>query len=155
MKDPAASSGEWTRIKKFITHESATMSETFDAINLAEHFHLRSMQVPSAPRGLEARFLAAYGVDAADPAVGSVSGKLLRPRHEHESVSIDSAGIYMTPSSRHLDRGSGVTDRGQYERPQFVFGASGAAALYRREMLEDVAPMLGVGIGLAMRRVEI
>ena len=76
---------------------------------------------------------------AAEPAVGSVSGKLLRPRHARERVLIDSAGIYMTPSSRHLDRGSGVADRGQYERPQFVFGASGAAALYRRDMLEEVA----------------
>jgi GT2 family glycosyltransferase len=69
-----------------------------------------------------------------DPATGSVTGKLIRsPR------VIDSTGIYMTPNVRHLDRGSEEQDRGQYERCQYVFGASGAAAFYRRQMLQDVA----------------
>jgi GT2 family glycosyltransferase len=44
----------------------------------------------------------------------------------------------MQPSQRHLDRGAGEVDRGQYDREELVFGASGAAACYRRAMLEDV-----------------
>jgi GT2 family glycosyltransferase len=74
-----------------------------------------------------------------DSRVGSVSGKLIRFAEVDGSSLIDSTGIYMTPSLRHLDRGSGELDRGQYNRVQYVFGASGAAALYSRRMLEDVA----------------
>ena len=57
-----------------------------------------------------------------DPRVGSVSGKLLRHPTVESSSLIDSTGIYMTPSLRHLDRGSGEPDRGQYDRMQYVFG---------------------------------
>ncbi|HSF20287.1 MAG TPA: glycosyltransferase family 2 protein [Vicinamibacteria bacterium] len=71
--------------------------------------------------------------------VGTASGKLLRPAREDSSPLLDSTGIYMSPNLRHLDRGSGQIDVGQYDRPQFVFGASGAAALYARSMLDDVA----------------
>jgi GT2 family glycosyltransferase len=71
----------------------------------------------------------------ADPCAGSASGKLLRA---DGSGTIDSAGIRMLPAQRHVDRGAGELDRGQYDRPCYVFGVSGAAALYRRTMLEDV-----------------
>lgn len=74
-----------------------------------------------------------------DSGVGSVSGKLLRPTVGCGPSVLDSTGIYMTPNLRHLDRGSGQEDRGQYDQAEYVFGASGAAALYRRRMLEDVA----------------
>lgn len=74
-----------------------------------------------------------------DPRVGSVTGKLLRKDLGDGATLIDSTGVYMIPSLRHLDRGAGEPDRGQYGRRQFVFGASGAAAFYRRSMLEDVA----------------
>jgi GT2 family glycosyltransferase len=40
---------------------------------------------------------------------------------------------------RQFDRGSKQPDRGQYQTAEYVFGATGAAALYRREMIEDVA----------------
>jgi len=50
---------------------------------------------------------------------------------------IDSTGIVMLPSQRHLDRGADREDTGQYARAEEVFGASGAAAVYRRAMLED------------------
>jgi len=77
-----------------------------------------------------------------DEQVGTVSGKLLRwqPKGEPEfSRIIDSTGIYFTPSLRHLDRGAEETDNGQYDRLEYVFGATGAAALYRRKMVEDVS----------------
>lgn len=66
--------------------------------------------------------------------VGSATGKLLR--RDPPGV-IDSTGIVMLPSMRHLDRGAEEPDRGQYDQRLDVFGASGAAALYARAMLDD------------------
>lgn len=51
---------------------------------------------------------------------------------------IDTTGIYFLPNQRHLDRGSGELDVGQYETCEYVFGASGAAAFYRRSMLQEI-----------------
>ena len=45
----------------------------------------------------------------------------------------------LTRSWRHLDRGSGEVDRGQYPHAARVFGATGAATLFRRAALDDVA----------------
>jgi len=70
-----------------------------------------------------------------DPGAGSATGKLYR--HPDGRI-LDTTGIYFTPSQRHLDRGSNEIDTGQYDKAEYVFGASGAAALYRREMLEEV-----------------
>jgi GT2 family glycosyltransferase len=52
---------------------------------------------------------------------------------------IDSTGIFFTPNMRHLDRGAEEIDRGQYDRVQYVFGASGAAAFFRRDFIEAVS----------------
>ena len=74
--------------------------------------------------------------------VGTVCGKLLRwdpAAGEQFTRVIDSTGIYFRPDLRHLDRGAEQTDQGQYDREEYVFGATGAAALYRRAMFEDVA----------------
>jgi len=80
-----------------------------------------------------------------DPSAGSATGKLLRQaeaaspaRRSSDKKILDTTGIYMTPSQRHFDRGSGELDIGLYDNREYVFGASGAAALYRRAMLEDV-----------------
>jgi GT2 family glycosyltransferase len=90
------------------------------------------------------------------PEVGTVCGKLLRwqpstrqmRRESGKSASeleprktniIDSTGIYFTPTMRHLDRGAEEIDRGQYDREQYVFGASGAAAMFRRSIIDDVS----------------
>ncbi len=40
---------------------------------------------------------------------------------------------------RHLDRGAEEIDRGQFGQVQYVFGASGAAAFFRRDFIEDVS----------------
>jgi GT2 family glycosyltransferase len=77
-----------------------------------------------------------------DPRTGVVCGKLLRwmPNENPEfSQIIDSTGIYFLPNLRHLDRGAGETDHGQFEQMEYVFGATGAAALYRRSMVDDVS----------------
>jgi GT2 family glycosyltransferase len=74
--------------------------------------------------------------------VGALCGKLLRWKpgaSDERSNVIDSTGIFFLRNLRHLDRGSDEIDRGQYERREFVIGATGAAALYRRAMVEDVS----------------
>jgi len=73
---------------------------------------------------------------------GSVCGKLLRwdPAGEpRQTRTIDSTGIYFTRNMRHLDRGADETDNGQYDRAQYVFGATGAAAMFRRSFVEAVS----------------
>ncbi len=77
-----------------------------------------------------------------DPRIGTVCGKLLRwrPGVDPEFTRIvDSTGMYFSRNLRHFDRGSEIPDRGQYERMEYVFGATGAAALFRREMVDDVS----------------
>lgn len=77
-----------------------------------------------------------------DKAIGTVCGKLLSMQADFEIPTdphFDSTGIFFTPNMRHLDRGSQQPDHGQYNRPEYVFGATGAAALYRRAMIDDVA----------------
>jgi GT2 family glycosyltransferase len=71
-----------------------------------------------------------------DPRAGAATGKLLRVGDG--PPVIDSTGIIMLPSQRHLDRGADREDTGQFAREEYVFGASGAAACYRRAMLDDV-----------------
>jgi len=78
----------------------------------------------------------------ADPEAGCVCGKLLSigPGFKPlDQLRIDSTGIYFTPAMRHFDRGWHEPDRSAYDRMEYVFGASAAAALYRRTMIEDVA----------------
>ncbi len=57
----------------------------------------------------------------------------------HKTNIIDSTGIYFTPNMRHLDRGAEEIDCGQYDRVQYVFGASGAAAFFRRDFIAGVS----------------
>ncbi len=77
-----------------------------------------------------------------DPKVGSVCGKLLTIRSNFDLPDkplVDSTGIYFTPMLRHLDRGSQEVDNGHYTQYEYVFGATAAAALYRRRMIEDIS----------------
>ncbi len=73
--------------------------------------------------------------------IGSVSGRLLRGSDAELTPDglLDAAGMVVTPSGRHLDRGAGEPDDGRYRRPAWVFGGTGAATLYRRAALVDVA----------------
>jgi GT2 family glycosyltransferase len=69
-----------------------------------------------------------------DLRVGAVTGRLVRPGGE----ILDACGMRLTRAWRHFDRGSGEPDRGQYSRAERVFGATGAASLFRRAALDDV-----------------
>lgn len=77
-----------------------------------------------------------------DAEVGTVCGKLLRIGEDFEPLKerrLDSTGIYFTPNMRHFDRGWQEPDDERFQQPEYVFGASAAAALYRREMIHDVS----------------
>jgi len=77
-----------------------------------------------------------------DPKVGTVCGRLLatgRDLKPLERPLIDSAGLYFTPAMRHFDRGWHEPDDGRFREMEYVFGASAAAALYRREMIADIS----------------
>jgi GT2 family glycosyltransferase len=92
---------------------------------------------------LEPEFLARLlKATSIDPEIGSVCGKLLR-LHPNGSIPaqprIDSAGIFFTPAMRHFDRGWNQPDGPEFQRTEYVFGASAAAALYRRELIAAVS----------------
>ncbi len=86
-------------------------------------------------------FLRAARTRLEEPGVGSVAPKLIRtqgPSPEARLDQIDAVGIYMHRSRKNVLAGHGRPLR-SFERPAEVFGADGAAALYRRETLEDCA----------------
>ena len=93
-----------------------------------------ALPAPAYPTRLLAAAVAAPG-----GAVGAVTGRLVRPAAAGEAPRLDACGMRLRPTWRHLDRGSGARDRGQLARPARVFGATGAASLWRRAALDDVA----------------
>ncbi len=68
-------------------------------------------------------------------AAGLAVGKLL---NYDDRCRLDSTGLEIHKNRRAYDRGQGDIDTGGYEREGEVFGASGAACLCRRAMLEDI-----------------
>ena len=84
------------------------------------------------------------------PVIASVGGKIKRwdfeTYQERKDLSdmgktnfIDSVGIRILKSHRFEDIGQGEVDYGQYNTEKEIFGVSGAAVLYRRKALEDIA----------------
>jgi GT2 family glycosyltransferase len=81
------------------------------------------------------------------PRVGAVQGKLLRtlgPAASDRLEEVDSVGLVLDRRHRNTIAGHGAPSASYAARGP-VFGPDGAAALYRREMLEDVK--IGVGEG--------
>ena len=83
---------------------------------------------------LEPEFLERLLPAFENPRVGMAAGKLLRFDRE----TLDTAGQLLSRSRRPRDRGYGEPDRGRFDRDDEVFGVCGAAALYRREMLDSI-----------------
>ncbi|MDP8930861.1 MAG: glycosyltransferase [Actinomycetota bacterium] len=80
------------------------------------------------------------GALVADPRRGAVQGKLLRTARAPDGRAVvDTTGHIAFRTRLFRNRGEGEIDVGQWEEPGEVFGVSGALALYRRAMLEDVA----------------
>ncbi|MCM2313959.1 MAG: glycosyltransferase [Thermoanaerobaculia bacterium] len=83
----------------------------------------------------------AAALDRAGRQFGAATGRLLRGDGDAIAPTpvVDSLGIRMTRSGRHLDIGAGEPDRGAGPSDVEVFGVSGAAAVYRRAFLDDVS----------------
>jgi GT2 family glycosyltransferase len=75
-------------------------------------------------------------LDAArsDEKVGAVTSKLV---FMADPTEIQNAGSLLLSDGSGADRGFHERDQGQFETREEVFGACGAAVLYRREMLDD------------------
>jgi lipopolysaccharide/colanic/teichoic acid biosynthesis glycosyltransferase len=71
-----------------------------------------------------------------DERIGTAVPKLLRADAPER---LDSTGLFIDRRRRPYDRGQGEIDQGQYDKKTEVFGGCGAAALYRRAMLDDLA----------------
>jgi len=73
--------------------------------------------------------------------IGSITGRLIRSADPALSPGkiLDAAGMVVTSSGRHFDRGAGEPDDGRYSKPAWVFGGTGAATLFRRSALADIA----------------
>ncbi|MDD5747680.1 MAG: glycosyltransferase family 2 protein [Actinomycetota bacterium] len=88
---------------------------------------------------LEPDFISKLADAFDEPRVGSASGKLLRfPAGKRGNV-IDSAGHIIYRNRLSVNRGEGMAGGRFFNAPEFVFGTCGAAAMYSREMLDDVA----------------
>jgi GT2 family glycosyltransferase len=75
------------------------------------------------------------GAFESGPEIGMAASKILvyeDPRR------IDKAGHLIYPDGQNRGRGSGEIDRGQYDRVEEVLWPDGCAAMYRREMLDQI-----------------
>ncbi len=84
-----------------------------------------------------------------NPAVGMCASKMIFP-----DGRINSTAICVSRSGAAWDRGLGELDRGQYDRPEEVFGACAGAALYRRSMLDEIG-LFDVDFFLFMEDVDL
>lgn len=81
-----------------------------------------------------------YQAIVGDDKIAGVQGKLLHPIKDKGGENIiDSTGIFLNTSRRPFDRGQNEVDEGQYDEAGEVFGVNGAAPLYKRKALLDVA----------------
>lgn len=69
------------------------------------------------------------------PGIGMAASKIL----VYEDPSrIDKVGHLIYPDGQNRGRGSGQLDRGQFDRVEEVLWPDGCAAMYRREMLDEI-----------------
>jgi GT2 family glycosyltransferase len=68
--------------------------------------------------------------------IGIAVPKLLRA---DKPAYLDSTGLFINCQRRPYDRGQGEYDQGQYDHELDIFGVCGAAGLFRKAMLEDIA----------------
>jgi GT2 family glycosyltransferase len=78
---------------------------------------------------------------SAQERIGLITPKLYRALPSLEAIYpnvLDAAGMRLTRSCRHFDRGAGDWDRHQFERGEFVFGGTGACLMISRECALDL-----------------
>jgi GT2 family glycosyltransferase len=103
--------------------------------------------VLNADAWLDADFLVAALPCFDDPTTGAVQGKLLRHNGRTATGIIDSTGLVIMRNRRVLGRGQGEPDGDHFDISDEVFGPDGAAAIYRRAALDDVALPFGAKNG--------
>jgi GT2 family glycosyltransferase len=97
---------------------------------------LCNVDIDAAP-DLVSRCVAAL---EADERRGSIQPKLLRSESAPDGRAVvDTTGHVLTTARLVRNRGEGQLDDGGHDTPGEVFGVSGALALHRRAMLDDVA----------------
>jgi GT2 family glycosyltransferase len=69
------------------------------------------------------------------PDIGMAASKVLV---WEDPQRIDKVGHLIFPDGQNRGRGSGALDRGQYDREEEVLWPDGSAALYRKEMLDQI-----------------
>ena len=97
----------------------------------AEYVVLLNNDTEQDPGWLEALVRAAED----HPEAGFFASKLV---DFHDRGVIDGAGDAMRLSGLPYRLGHGERDSGRFDRPGYVFGACAAAALYRKDMLDEV-----------------
>lgn len=94
----------------------------------ADYFLILNPDVVLTPGAVRA-MLEAFDKDIS---IGLVTPKLLRSTSEGHPVIppvIDAAGMYLTKTLRHFDRGSEEVDKGQFDNGAYVFGGTGACLM--------------------------
>jgi len=84
---------------------------------------------------LESNFIEELVYSMKEATIGTTCGKLLRM----DKQTIDTTGQLLGKSRKPVERGYDQKNTGQFDVPGFIFGACGAAVLYRMEMLKDIA----------------
>lgn len=69
-----------------------------------------------------------------EKSVGMFQSKILNV----DKKTIYSCGIYLSKLRRFFDIGKGRFDNGQFNNSRYIFGACSAAALYKKEMLDEI-----------------
>ena len=69
------------------------------------------------------------------PEVGMAASKILV---WEDPTRIDKAGHLIFPDGQNRGRGTGAVDRGQYDREEEVLWPDGCAAMYRKQMLDQI-----------------
>jgi GT2 family glycosyltransferase len=78
---------------------------------------------------------ALLGAFSTHPRVGMAASKILV---YEDPERIDKAGHLIYPDGQNRGRGTGLRDQGQFDRMEEVLWPDGCAAMYRREMLEQI-----------------
>ena len=81
----------------------------------------------------------AFFKNCQDERIGAIQPKLLRLDKDLRTTDIiDTTGLAVLKNRRIIARGQGEKDAGQYNAAGEIFGADGAAPVYKRETLEDI-----------------
>ena len=124
----------YSHVKLISFPENRGFAHAFNyAVRMSLGTHILSLNpdVSVRPGFLEAMLSAISSHDQ----IGMAAPKLLQAL---DTTHLDSTGLFISRTRRTYDRGQGSLDSGQFDSQTEVFGACGAAAFYRRTMLDDL-----------------